>query len=111
MRMVRLIAFVTLVAGCQQSPEQKQAQALRDQAKAQAAALAKTADTQAGGLEQHAKALRDQAKQAGGFSGQRLEVQADALSKEAKLIRKQADVRGDAIKESVDARIKTTESR
>lgn len=105
-----LTAFALTVA-CQRTPEQQQEDRLRADAQQRASSIENQADTQAYRLEQQAEVLDNQATQAGGYTGQRLKVRADALAKEAKIIRKQADMQAAAIKETADARIKTSKSR
>jgi hypothetical protein len=111
MRPLLALAFVALTAACQRTPEQQQADALRNDAQRRGSAIENQGETEADRLEQQADALNNEAKQAGGLTGERLEVRADALAKEAKIVRKQADMQADAIKEAADARIKASESR
>jgi hypothetical protein len=111
MRPLLALAIVALTAACQRTPEQQQADTLRNDAQQRGSAIENQAETQADRLEQQADALNNEAKQAGGLTGERLKVRADALSKEAKIIRKQAGMQADAIKEDADARIKASESR
>lgn len=111
MRTVLALAMLALLAGCQRTPEQQQADKLRADAQQRGAAIEHQADTEANRLEQQANVLHTQSKQAGGYTGQRLQVRADALAKEAKIVRKQAHMQADAIKEAADARIKASESR
>ncbi len=111
MRRSLAVGMLALTAACQRTPEQQQADKLRADAQQRASAIENQADTQANGLEQRADAIDNVANQAGGYTGQRLKVRADALAKEAKIIRKQADMQAAAVKETADARIKTSESR
>jgi hypothetical protein len=111
MRPLLAIAVFTFTVGCQRTPEQQQADALRDEAQQRGSAIENQAGNQADRLEQQAEALNNEAKKAGGFTGERLKVRADALTKEAKIIRKQADMQADAIREAADARIKASKSR
>ncbi len=111
MRPLLALAMVALTAACQRTPEQQQADKLRNDAQERGSAIENQGETQADRLQQQAEALDNEAKQAGGLTGERLKVRADALAKEAKIIRKQADMQADAIKEAADARIKATESR
>jgi sensor domain CHASE-containing protein len=111
MRTLLAFAVIAMTVACQRTPEQQQADKLRDDARQRGSSIENQADTQANSLQQQADALNNQAKQAGGLTGERFKVRADALSKEAKIVRKQADMQSDAIKEAADARIKTSESR
>ena len=111
MRALLALAIVGLTAACQRTPEQQQADALRNDAQQRGSVIESHAEMQADRLEQQAEALKNEANQAGGLTGERLKVRADALAKEAKIIRKQADMQADAIKEATDANIKASESR
>ena len=111
MRPVLAIAFIILTAACQRTPEEQQADVMRDEARLRGGEIEKHADREADRLQQQAEALENEAQQAGGLTGQRLRVRADALAKEAKIVRKQADMQADAIKQATDARIKASESR
>jgi hypothetical protein len=111
---MRALPFVTpilLLAGCSQSPEQKQAEDIRRGAQQQADAISNRAEAQVALLDQQAAAISNEAKQAGGYAGKRLNVRAEALNQEAKLVRQQADEQGDAAKEAADARVKALRSR
>ncbi|MBA3668980.1 MAG: hypothetical protein H0W71_02765 [Sphingomonas sp.] len=111
MRTLLALAMIASSAACQRTPEQQQADLLRNDAQQRGSAIESQAGTQADRLEQQADALNNESKQAGGLTGERLKVRADALAKEAKIVRKQADMQADAIKEATDARIKASESR
>jgi hypothetical protein len=111
MRTLLAFAIIALTAACHRTPEQQQADKLRDDAQQRGSAIENQAETQADALQQQAEALNNQANQAGGLTGERFKVRAEALSKEAKIVRKQADMQADAIKEAADARIKTSQSR
>ena len=112
MRPLLLLAILGLATtGCQRTPEQQQADQLRSNADDRGDAIEQQADVQANRLQQEASTLENEAERVGGMTGERLQVRADALKKESKLIQKQADMKADAIKESVDAQIKATESR
>lgn len=111
MRSILALAGLALTPGCQRTPEQQQADAVRSEANKRAAAIENEADVQAGRMEQQASDLHNQAIQAGGMTGERLGIRAKALDKESKVVRKQADTQADAIKEEADARIKASKSR
>ena len=111
MRTAFAFAMMLVMVACHRTPEQQQADKLRSDAQERGAAIENEADSQADRLEQQGNALEADAKQAGGYTGQRLQVRADALSKEAKIIRKQADRKAQAMEETTDAKIKTSESR
>jgi hypothetical protein len=111
MRTVAALAIFILASACQRTPDQQQADLLRNDAEQRGSAIEDQAEAQANRLEQQAQALEVEAKQTGGLTGERLKVRADALAREAKIIRRQGDMQSDAIKEAADARIKTSESR
>jgi hypothetical protein len=111
MRPSVVLGIVVLLAACQRTPEQQQADKLRSDAQQRGAAIENQADTQADRLQQQAELLNNEAQRAGGLTGERLKVRADALTKEAKIIRKQANMQADSIKEATDADIKASESR
>jgi hypothetical protein len=111
MRPLLAICLIGLIAGCQRTPEQQQADSLRAEARQRGAEIESNADSEADRLQQQAETLENEAQQAGGLTGERLRVRADALAKEAQILRKQADMQADAIKEAADARIKASESR
>ena len=111
MRLVRVLPLLVVLAGCQQTPDQKYAEQVRSDAQQRGAAIENQAEAEAGRLDRQASDLKEQAKQSGGLTGERLSVRADALTKEAKIVRKQADMRAEAVKEAADAQIKTSQSR
>lgn len=111
MRSLLVVATFVSIAGCQRTPEQQQADAVRSDARQRGTAIENQANAQADRLEQQASDLQNQAMQAGGMSGERLRIRANALNQESKVIRKQGDMQADAIKEDADARIKASKSR
>lgn len=111
MRGIAFLACFLLATACSQSPQDKQVDAIRSQAKNEAAAIKARGDAQAIPLDQQSEALSLKAKQAGGYEGKRLNVQARASKEQAKLIRQQAEQQSGAVKEAADARIKALESR
>ena len=111
MRYLLILAMAASTVACQRTPEQRQADTMRSDARQRATAIENEGDVQADRLQQQAVDLRNQAKQAGGMTGERLTIRANALDQESKVIRKQADTRADAIKEDTDARIKASSSR
>ena len=111
MRTLPVLATVVLLMACQQTPEQQQADLLRNDAQQRGSAIENQAKIEADRLQQQAEALNLEAEQTGGLTGERLKIRADALAEEAKIVRKQGDMRADAIKEATDARIKASESR
>lgn len=106
-----LAMIIGLTGACQRTPEQQQADELRGHAQARGATIRNQADTEADRLELQANTLHIGAEQAGGYTGQRLKVRADSLSKEARIVRKQGDKQADALEETADAQVKTSESR
>ena len=100
-----------MMACCQRTPEQQQADQLRSDAQQRGAVLENQGAIQADRLQKQADALDAEAKQIGGLTGERLKVRGDALAKEAEIIRKQAGMQADSIKEATDAQIKASESR
>ena len=111
MRSLLVLTMVALTVSCQRTPEQRQADALRRDARQRGAAIENQADAQADRLQQQASDLQNQATQAGGMTGERLRIRANALDQESKIVRKQGDMQADAIKEDADARIKASKSR
>jgi hypothetical protein len=111
MRCLVIAAVLLATLACQRTPEQQHANALRNAAIQQGAAIENQADGQADALQQQASDLQNQAAQAGGMTGERLKIRAGALEQESKVIRKQGDMQADAIKEHADARIKASKSR
>jgi hypothetical protein len=111
MRTAFTFATMVLMAACHRTPEQQEADKLRSDAQERGAAIESQAASEADRLQQEAKTLKASSKRAGGFTGQRLQVRADALSKEAKIIRKQSGMKAEAMKETANAKIKTSESR
>ena len=111
MRIVLTFATLVLMTACHRTPEQQEADKLRSDAQERGAAIENEAESEADRLQQQAKTLEAGSKRAGGFTGERLQVRADALSKEAKIIRKQGDMKAEAMKETANAKIKTSESR
>ena len=111
MRTLLALAMLASAGACHRTPEQQQADLLRNDAQQRGSAIENLAETQADRLQQQAEALEIEAKQRGGLTGERLKVRAEALAKEAKILRKQGDMQSDAIKEAADARIKASESR
>lgn len=87
-----------------QTPQEKQAEQLRDQADAEADALEAAADNRTAQMQVEAEALLNQAGQGGGYDAQRLTVRAEAIKEEAKLIEKQAEARAKAVRDAGDAR-------
>ena len=80
-----LLAFVvlTLTAACQRTPDQQEADRVRNEARQRGSVIENQAEAQGDQLRQDADDLTNQAKQAGGLTGERLKVRADALTKEA----------------------------
>ena len=111
MRTLSALAIFVLTTACQRTPDQQQADMLRNDAQQRGSVIENQAETQADRLQQQAEALDIEAKRRGGLTGERLKVRAEALAKEAKIIRKQGDMQADAIEEAADARIKASESR
>jgi hypothetical protein len=99
------------VAGCNQTPADKAADAIARSGHDRSEAIQSQAENQAKGLDQRATTLSGQAKQAGGYTGQRLNVQADALGREADIVRKQGKAQGEATREAADAQAKGIRSR
>jgi hypothetical protein len=111
MRLLLVLAMLASAAACQRTPERRQADAMRSDARQRGAAVENNADAQADRLEQQASDLQNQAGQAGGMTGERLRIRANALNQESKVIRKQGDMQADAMAEDADARIKASKSR
>lgn len=111
MRTFPALAIFVLTTACQRTPDQQQADMLRNDAQQRGSVIDNEAEAHADRLEQQAQNLYIEAKQRGGLTGERLKVRADALTKEAKIIRRQGDMQADALKEAAEARIKSSESR
>ncbi len=111
MRTLPALAIVVLITACQRTPEEKQADLLRNDAEQRGSAIENQAQAQADRLQQQAGALEIAAKQSGGLTGERWKVRDEALGKEAKIVRKQGNMQSAAVKEAADARIKTIKSR
>ena len=99
MRRIWLSALALGLAACSQTPQEKQAEQLRDTADAQGDAIEAAAENQSARMEAEAEGLRNQAGQGGGFEAQRLKVRADALDREAELIEDQAEAQAKAIRD------------
>lgn len=106
-----VFAAAVSVAGCNQTPADKAADAIARSGHDRSKAIQSEADNQAKGLDQRSTTLTGQAKQTGGYTGQRLNVQADALAREADIVRKQGKAQGEATQEAADAQAKGIRSR
>lgn len=87
-----------------QTPQEQQAEQLRDQADAEGDALEAAAQNRTAQMEVEAETLIQQAGQSGGYDAQRLKVRAEAIKDEAKLIEKQAEARAKAIRDAGEAK-------
>ena len=92
-------------AGCSQpTPQQREAQQIRDAADAQADAIEANADDAAARLEAEAAAMLEKAGQGGGYDSQRANLYADAKRADADLLRRQADAKARAVRDAGQAR-------
>ncbi len=69
MRTIPALIMIVSKAACQRSPDQQQADTLRNDAQQRGSTIQSEAGTQADRLMQQAKALEIEAKQSGGFTG------------------------------------------
>ena len=98
-------ALALATAACaQQTPQEQQAEQLRDEADAQADAVEAEAENRTAQMKVEAEKLLQQAGQGGGYDAQRLEVRANAIKQEAKLIEDQAEARARAMRDAGKAR-------
>ncbi|MFV0625618.1 hypothetical protein ACBY01_16635 [Sphingomonas sp. ac-8] len=105
MRTGWIVAAALVVSACgPQTPQERQADQLRDAADAQADAIEAEAGNVAAGMKAEAQQLRQQAGQGGGYDAQRLQVRAEAREREAKLVEEQAEARARAVRDEGKAR-------
>ena len=98
-------ALALAVAACtQQTPQQLQAEQIRDQADAQGDAIEAAANDRAAKMQADAATLVNQAGTSQSFDAQRLQVQADALRKQADLIEQQAEAQAKAVRAAGEAK-------
>ncbi len=103
--MMLLPAAVLAMSACaRQTPQEQQAEQIRDQADAQADAIEAAANDRASKMEADAATLLNQAGTSQSFDAQRLQVQADALEKQAELIEDQADAQAEAVRAAGEAK-------
>ncbi|KQM36388.1 hypothetical protein ASE59_04810 [Sphingomonas sp. Leaf10] len=96
-------AAFALTACGSQTPQQQQAEQLRDQADAEGDAIEAAAENQTAQMKVEAEGLLNQAQQAGGYDAERLKVRADAMRDEAKLVEQQAEARAKAVRDAGEA--------
>lgn len=107
---IRTTALATLAlglaaSGCAQpTPQQRQAEQIRDTAEAQADAVEAAADDRAAKLDAEAEAMLNQAGQSGNYDARRAKVYADAKRADATLLREQAEARARAIRDAGQAK-------
>lgn len=97
-------AAFALTACGSQTPQEQQAEQLRDQADAEADAIEAAAENQTAQMKVEAEGLVNQAGQGGGYDAERLKVRADAIREEAKLVEQQAEARAKAVRDAGEAR-------
>lgn len=101
---ILLSALSLGLAACSQpTPQEQQAEQIRDQADTQGDAIEAAAKDQSAKMDADAAALLNQAGTSQSFDAQRLQVQADALKKQADLIEEQADARANAVRAAGEA--------
>lgn len=106
LRLALCLAPLTLAASAcaPQTPQEQQAEQIREEADKQGDAIEATARDKAAQMESQAASLENQAGTSKSFEAQRLQVQADALKKQAELIEDQADAEAKAIRDGGQAR-------
>jgi hypothetical protein len=105
MRRPALILVAATLAACSpQTPQEKQADQLRDEAEARAEAVMAEAGNVTAGMESQAEALINEAGQMGTYEAKRLQVRADALKREADVVTEQAQAKARAIKAEGEAK-------
>lgn len=113
MRLFLPLVAASLLAACSQAqtPQEKQIESIRADAKERAERIEEAADRRADPLDDQAKALRERAKQTGGYDARRLEIQADSLAKQADLVRDQAEDQAESVMATAKAKVEAIESR
>ncbi len=111
MKRMTVILAVALAACSAQSPADKQADAIKDQAHSQAELITQRADDEAAGLLNSSAALGNQAKQVGGFTGDRLQEQSDSLRRQAEIVKRQGRAQADAIETQAEGQAKAIRSQ
>ncbi|MEP9401341.1 hypothetical protein [Sphingomonas sp. VNH70] len=104
---VAAAAFAVSACGAQ-TPQEKAAAQLRDQADAQADAIEAAAENQTAQMKVEAEGLLNQAGQGGGYDAERLKVRADAIRQEARLVEQQAEARAKAVRDAGEAQASAT---
>ncbi|MFV1918604.1 hypothetical protein VPH46_04155 [Sphingomonas sp. MJ1 (PH-R8)] len=105
MRKWWIAAAALAVAACgAQTPQEREADQLRDAAEAQADAIEAQAGNVSAGMKAEAEQLRQQAGQGGGYDAQRLQVRAEAREREAKLVEEQAEAKARAVRDEGKAK-------
>lgn len=91
--------------GCAQpTPQEQQAEQIRDTAEAQADSVEAAAEDRAAKLEAEAEAMLNQTGQGGNYDVRRAEVYADAKRADARLVREQAEAQARAIRDAGQAK-------
>ncbi|MDG5488468.1 hypothetical protein NYR55_07550 [Sphingomonas sp. BGYR3] len=103
-RTALILATLTLAACSPQTPQEKQADQLRDEAAARAESVMAEAGNVTAGMESQAEALMNEAGQMGTYEAKRLQVRADALKREADVVTEQAEAKARAIKAEGEAK-------
>lgn len=92
------------IAGCgPQSPQEQQADRIREQADAQADQIESDARNEVDRMEAQAEQLLNQSGESQSFEAQRRDVRAKAFREEAKLIEKQASAQAKAVRDQGQA--------
>jgi hypothetical protein len=105
LRFALMLAPLTLASACApQTPQEQQAEQIREEADKQGDAIEASARDRAAKMEADAAALENQAGTSKSFEAQRLQVQANALKEQADLIEKQAEAEAKAVRDAGQAR-------
>jgi hypothetical protein len=94
--------LAALVAACNPSPQEQQADAIEQQAEQQADAIEQNAEVRADSMENQADAMRE------GPTTPGTEAQADAMEDRADAVRAQADATAERVEEAGEAKADAT---
>ncbi|WP_448659626.1 hypothetical protein ACPVPU_03855 [Sphingomonas sp. CJ99] len=103
-RTTLILAALTLAACAPQTPQEKQADQLREEAEARAESVMAEAGNVTAGMDAEAQGLLNEAGQLGTYEAKRLQVRADALKREAEVVTEQAEAKARAIKAEGEAK-------
>ncbi len=99
-----IAAFGLAVAACAQpTPQEQEADRIKDAAEAQADQIEAQADNQAAALESQAAEMVNSSGVGGSYDAQMAKVRGDALKEEADLVKERADAQAKAIRDQGQA--------